>query len=159
MIIYKTLLQSSILPDIVRKWFPEGKNKPGNPQGLYNDILKEKGWAAPSRDNQETDVEAYETIHRITLQDGKEAGMILFTVKDGKRTLVCINIVEINNFKMISKHNTDKYEVVCWPNIQYLMEMEGFRENSYLINDEKGLEEFGSSAYFVNCDWLEKNTR
>ena len=47
------------------------------------------------------------------------------------------------------------YTVVTWPEIQMLMEVEGFRDNSYLINDEKGLEDFGSSAYFVNIEWLD----
>lgn len=50
----------------------------------------------------------------------------------------------------------DKYIVVQWPEIQELMEIEGFRDNSYLINDEKGLEEFGSSAYFVNYNWYKQ---
>lgn len=47
------------------------------------------------------------------------------------------------------------YTVITWPDIQEYMEIEGFRENSYLINDEKGINEFGSSAYFVDIDWLE----
>lgn len=47
------------------------------------------------------------------------------------------------------------YIVVQWPEIQYLMDKEGFRENSFLINDERGMKEFGSSAYFVSRDWLE----
>ena len=46
------------------------------------------------------------------------------------------------------------YIIIQWPEIQSLMDLEGFRENSYLINDEKGIEEFGSSAYFVNIKWL-----
>ena len=41
------------------------------------------------------------------------------------------------------------YIVVTWPEIQELMEEEGFKEHSYLINDDKGMEDFGSSAYFV----------
>ena len=44
----------------------------------------------------------------------------------------------------------DKYIIIQWPEIQYFMELKGFRENFYLINDEKEIEEFGSSAYFVN---------
>jgi len=36
------------------------------------------------------------------------------------------------------------------------MEIEGFRENSYLINDEQGLEDFGSSAYFVKYSWYKQ---
>ena len=37
------------------------------------------------------------------------------------------------------------------------MELDGFVENSNLIDDDKGLLEFGSSAYFVNRKWLEEN--
>ena len=46
------------------------------------------------------------------------------------------------------------YIIIQWPEIQYFMELEGFKENSYLINDDKGIEKFGSSAYFVNTKWL-----
>lgn len=47
---------------------------------------------------------------------------------------------------------TNKYIVVEWPEIQYLM-VDGFDDNAVLINDEKGLEDFGSSAYFVKAEW------
>ena len=50
----------------------------------------------------------------------------------------------------------DTFEVVCWPESQMLMELDGFEENSYLVNDDKGLLEFGSSAFFVNRKWLEE---
>ena len=50
----------------------------------------------------------------------------------------------------------ETFEVVCWPESQMLMELDGFEENSYLVNDDKGLLEFGSSAYFVNRKWLEE---
>ena len=46
------------------------------------------------------------------------------------------------------------YVVVTWPDSQNLMDREGFSENSYLVNDDKGIEDFGSSAYFVDEDWL-----
>lgn len=46
------------------------------------------------------------------------------------------------------------FEVVCWPESQALLEMEGFEENAYLINDEKGMLEFGPSAFFVRKEWL-----
>lgn len=42
------------------------------------------------------------------------------------------------------------YVVVQWPEIQEIMTIEGFEEHSYLINDK----DFGSSAYFVDYDWL-----
>ena len=51
----------------------------------------------------------------------------------------------------------DTFEVVCWPESQTLMGIDGFDENAYLVNDDKGLLEFGSSAYFVNRRWLEEN--
>jgi hypothetical protein len=48
------------------------------------------------------------------------------------------------------------YIVINWPDVQELMDKEGFREHSYLVNDEKGIEDFGSSAYFVDVEWLKK---
>lgn len=50
----------------------------------------------------------------------------------------------------------ETFEVVCWPESQMLMELDGFEENSYLVNDDWGLLEFGSSAFFVNKKWLEE---
>ena len=52
----------------------------------------------------------------------------------------------------------DVYVVVTWPESQDLMEIEGFNENSYLVNDERGITDFGSSAYFVNKDWYDRNS-
>ena len=48
----------------------------------------------------------------------------------------------------------DRFVVIEWPEIQELMDLEGFEENSHLILDEKGLDKYGSSAYFVNEKWL-----
>lgn len=50
----------------------------------------------------------------------------------------------------------DKYIVVQWPDIQTYMDKEGFKDNAHLINDEKGIELFGSSAYFINEEWADK---
>ena len=33
------------------------------------------------------------------------------------------------------------------------MGLDDFKDNSFLINDEKGIDIYGSSAYFVNADW------
>ena len=52
--------------------------------------------------------------------------------------------------------DNETFEVVCWPESQMLMELDGFEENSYLVNDDRGLLEFGSSAFFVNRKWLEE---
>ena len=52
----------------------------------------------------------------------------------------------------------DTYEVVCWPEIQFLFGEEGFEQKSYLMKDEKGRDDFGSSADFVNSDWLQLHT-
>lgn len=46
--------------------------------------------------------------------------------------------------------------IVCWPESQMLMEKEGFYDNCSLINSERGLEEYGSSAYLVDKDWYQK---
>jgi hypothetical protein len=48
------------------------------------------------------------------------------------------------------------YVIVCWPESQMIMEKEGFYENCSLINSERGLEEYGSSAYLVDKDWYQK---
>lgn len=53
----------------------------------------------------------------------------------------------------------ETFEVVCWPESQMLMELDGFEENSYLVNDNRGLLEFGSSAFFVNRKWLEEKVK
>ena len=44
--------------------------------------------------------------------------------------------------------------IVTWPDSQDLMEVKGFYDNAYLINDEEGLEKYGSSAYVVDKYWL-----
>lgn len=46
--------------------------------------------------------------------------------------------------------------IVCWPESQMIMEKEGFYENCSLINSERGLEEYGSSACLVDKDWYQK---
>ena len=65
----------------------------------------------------------------------------------------------LNDLKLyvdnINKMTT--YTVVTWPEVQLLLDLEGFKEHSYLINDEQGLDDFGSSAYFVETEWLSKN--
>ena len=50
----------------------------------------------------------------------------------------------------------EKYIVVQWPDIQSYMDKEGFEDNAHLINDEKGIELFGSSAYFIKEEWADK---
>lgn len=48
------------------------------------------------------------------------------------------------------------FTVVCWPEIQALMEEPGFWEHCHLINDASGLEQFGPQAYFCEVAWLNK---
>jgi hypothetical protein len=50
----------------------------------------------------------------------------------------------------------DDFVVIQWPEVQELMTKEGFDTNASLANDEWCLEEYGSSAYFVNKQWLSK---
>ena len=53
----------------------------------------------------------------------------------------------------------EKYVIVTWPESQEVMEYEFFENHSYLINDKKGMEDFGFSAYFVDEDWLNRMKR
>lgn len=46
------------------------------------------------------------------------------------------------------------YTVITWPRTQELMLEDGFEDHSYLVSDNKGIKDFGSSAYFVDIDWL-----
>lgn len=48
----------------------------------------------------------------------------------------------------------DTFVVVVWPDVQEIMEEEGFDDNSSLINDKPLFEEYDSSAYFVRLSWL-----
>jgi len=48
----------------------------------------------------------------------------------------------------------EDYEIIGWPEIQELMDKEGFEDNAALIepNDNMGI---GSSTYLVDNEWLE----
>lgn len=48
------------------------------------------------------------------------------------------------------------YTIVCWPESQNLMGKVGFFQNCSLINSERGLKEYGSSAYLVDEEWFKK---
>ena len=47
----------------------------------------------------------------------------------------------------------NKFDIVEWPDIQYLMELDGFYDNATLIepNEAMGI---GSSTYLVDVKWL-----
>lgn len=49
-----------------------------------------------------------------------------------------------------------KVDIVAWPESQTLYGYEGAEENCVLINSEKGIEEYGFSAYIVDRDWYTK---
>lgn len=50
--------------------------------------------------------------------------------------------------------NMEDYVIVGWPDIQDIMDKEGFEDNATLIepNDSMGI---GSSTYLVDKEWLE----
>lgn len=48
----------------------------------------------------------------------------------------------------------DDFIIVQWPEVQELMDKEGFNTNACLANDEWAQDKYGSSAYFVNKAWL-----
>lgn len=60
-------------------------------------------------------------------------------------------------WKTITRQAMNDFVVVQWPESQELMDKPGFEENCFLINDDNGLNKFGSSAYFVNKQWLEQS--
>lgn len=50
-----------------------------------------------------------------------------------------------------------EYIVLLCDEAQSLQDKEGFDSSAYLIEDEKGLKDFGSGAYFVNKEWYGRN--
>jgi len=46
--------------------------------------------------------------------------------------------------------------IIAWPESQNLFELQGFKENCRLVNGERGIEEYGSSAYLTDTDWLNR---
>jgi hypothetical protein len=51
-----------------------------------------------------------------------------------------------------------KYVLIQWPESQLLMDYEWFNTECYLANNERTLEDIGSSAYFVPEDRIEELT-
>lgn len=72
----------------------------------------------------------------------------------GAKELELSEIISYLDFSSIKNSDDDCFVVIQWPEIQYLMDLDGFKENSHLINDEEGLNKYGSSAYFIKKEWL-----
>ena len=51
----------------------------------------------------------------------------------------------------------DLFTVVTWPESQELFEIEGFEENSILINDTPLYEQYGDGAYLISLEFLIQN--
>lgn len=49
----------------------------------------------------------------------------------------------------------EDFEIIGWPEIQELMDYEGFEENTALINPNDNLG-IGSSTYLVSINWLKE---
>ena len=49
----------------------------------------------------------------------------------------------------------EEFIVIQWPEVQELMEFEGFSENAALVNTRPLYDEFGDSAFFVRKQWLD----
>lgn len=48
------------------------------------------------------------------------------------------------------------YIIIGWPDIQDYMDIEGFEENSTLINENENIG-IGSSTYLISRDWIMNN--
>ena len=53
----------------------------------------------------------------------------------------------------------DLFVVVTWPESQELFEIEGFEENSILINNTPLYEQYGDGAYLVSLKFLIQNSK
>jgi len=50
----------------------------------------------------------------------------------------------------------EMFVAVTWPDVQHLMDHPDFQKRCHLINDAAGIEEYGSSAYFVPVEIIEE---
>ena len=81
---------------------------------------------------------------------------------DIKRSIVHIARIhniseeEVTSILIDDFNDEDDFTIIQWPDIQAFMDIEGFDENACLANDDYFLDIYGSSAYFVNKNWLNK---
>jgi hypothetical protein len=52
----------------------------------------------------------------------------------------------------------DEFIVITWPDVQILFDIDGFEDNSLLINDGPLYDEYGDSAYMVRVLWYKQVT-
>ena len=52
----------------------------------------------------------------------------------------------------------DEFIIITWPESQMLFDIDGFQENSLLINDGPLYDEFGDSTYMVRKSWIENGS-
>lgn len=62
-----------------------------------------------------------------------------------KHKLLLTSMNNSRNNKFIKMKD---YEIIGWPEIQYLMDLDGFDDNAILIEEN-------SSTYLINNSWLE----
>lgn len=63
---------------------------------------------------------------------------------------------EVSSILIDDFNDEDDFTIIQWPDIQAFMDIEGFNTNACLANDNYFLDIYGSSAYFVNKNWLNK---
>lgn len=63
-------------------------------------------------------------------------------------------ILDDEKKKNMFEMDENTFTVIPFPDIQDYQDLDGFDENSTLINDGPLMEEYGSSAYMVRCNWL-----
>lgn len=56
--------------------------------------------------------------------------------------------------EVVKEMYADDYVIYTWPDVQELMELDGFRENSVLMNEPWAIDLYGSQTYLVNRKWL-----
>lgn len=80
---------------------------------------------------------------------GDTVGLHVYTINDLERVILTIYDTLKSMYDV-----SEEFIVIPWPEVQELMNKEGFRENSCLVNDSPLYEEFGDQAYFVRKQWI-----
>jgi len=65
-----------------------------------------------------------------------------------------INVHLDEVIEVVREMYADDYVICTWPDVQELMELDGFRENSVLMNEPWANDLYGSQTYLVKRKWL-----
>ena len=122
----------------------------------YGEVKNEEIFA---RSVPEVDVEEIVTGIIENVRENGDKALYEYCEKFDKAKLSSLSVSEKEIKEAVASVEPEFLEILkeAAENIRDFHECQ--KRNSFIINDEKGMLEFGSSAYFVDSEWLEKIDR